>query len=287
MSLRNDRGFARPSSEECNVIDLSQLGLSNLGAIHHNLSTPALYEMAVHRHEGWVAHLGPLVVRTGQYTGRSANDKFIVEEPGSKDKIWWGEQNRPIDPEVFGRLRTRLGAYLQGRDVFVQDCYAGADPKFRLKVRVVTENAWHSLFVRNMFLREFDSEVLSSFAPDFTVVQCPNFHAIPEVDGTRSEAFIILNFAERLVLIGGTQYAGEMKKSIFSVMNYILPQKGVLSMHCSANKGKDADTAVFFGLSGTGKTTLSADPHRALIGTTSTAGATGACSTSRAAAMRR
>ena len=136
--------------------DLSYLGLSNLGTVHHNLSTPALYEEAVRRREGWIAHLGPLVVRTGQYTGRSAEDKFIVEEPTSRDKIWWGKQNRPIAPEVFGRLRTRLAAYLQGRDVFVQDCYAGAAPEFRLKVRVVTENAWHSLFVRNMFIRELD-----------------------------------------------------------------------------------------------------------------------------------
>jgi phosphoenolpyruvate carboxykinase (ATP) len=252
--------------EARNVIDLSELGLSNLGTVYHNLSTPGLYEQAVRRREGWVAHLGPLVVRTGQYTGRSAEDKFIVQEPTSQDKIWWGKQNKSISPEVFERLRTRLTAYLQGRDVFVQDCYAGADPEFRLKVRVVTENAWHSLFVRNMFIREFDRDVLASFQPEFTVVQCPNFHAIPEIDETRSEAFVILNFAERLVLIGGTQYAGEMKKSIFSVMNYMLPQEGVLSMHCSANQGKDGDTAVFFGLSGTGKTTLSADPDRALIG---------------------
>ncbi|UCC48749.1 MAG: phosphoenolpyruvate carboxykinase [Gemmatimonadota bacterium] len=246
--------------------DLSYLGLKNLGAVHHNLSTPALYEEAIRRREGWIAHLGPLVVRTGQYTGRSAEDKFIVREPSSEDKIWWGKQNRPIEPEYFERLLIRLQAYLQGRDIFVQDCYAGADPDYRLRVRVITESAWHNLFVRNMFIREFDPEVLARFEPEFTVIHCPNFQAMPEQDYTHSEAFIVLNFVKRLVIIGGTSYAGEIKKSIFTVMNYLLPQRGVLSMHCSANQGREGDTAIFFGLSGTGKTTLSADPERALIG---------------------
>jgi phosphoenolpyruvate carboxykinase (ATP) len=248
------------------MLDLSHLGLSNLGRVHHNLSTPALYEHAVRRSEAWVAHLGPLVVRTGQYTGRSAQDKFVVREPSSESKIWWGKENRPIEQDVFQRLWVRLQAYLQGREVFVQDCYVGADPEYRLKIRVVNENAWQNLFARTMFLREFNREVLASFDPDFTVLHCPNFQAIPDVDGTRSEAFVILNFGMRLILIGGTQYAGEIKKSIFTVMNYALPQQGVLSMHCSANQGPEGDSAVFFGLSGTGKTTLSAEADRALIG---------------------
>jgi phosphoenolpyruvate carboxykinase (ATP) len=166
----------------------------------------------------------------------------------------------------FEQLKVRLQAYLQGRDVFVQDCYAGADPEYRVKVRVITESAWHNLFVRNMFIRELDRSVLERFEPDFTVIQCPNFQAIPEVDGTRSEAFIMPNFGQRLIIIGGTSYAGEIKKSIFTAMNYLLPQRGVLSMHCSANRGPEGDTAIFFGLSGTGKTTLSAEPGRALIG---------------------
>ena len=245
---------------------LSYVGISNVGNVYHNLSTPALYEEAIRRHEVALAHLGALVTRTGTYTGRSAGDKFVVREPSSEDKIWWGDYNRPIEPERFDGLKRRLQAYLQGRDVFVMDCYAGADPDYRLRVRVVTQHAWHSLFARNMFLREFEDRVLEDFSPGLTVLHCPDFQAIPEVDGTRSEAFILLNFAERLVIIGGTSYAGEIKKSVFTVMNYLLPQQGVLSMHCSANVGADGDSAIFFGLSGTGKTTLSADPERALVG---------------------
>jgi phosphoenolpyruvate carboxykinase (ATP) len=248
------------------MVDLSTLGITNVGSVFHNLSTPALYEEAIRRREGAVSHLGPLVVRTGQYTGRSAHDKFIVQEPSSADNVWWGTHNKPFDPEHFELLKIRLQAYLQGRDVFVQDCYAGADPEYRLKLRVVTETAWHSMFARDMFLREFDPEVLGRFEPDFVVIHCPQFHAIPEVDHTRSEAFILLNFAQRLIVIGGTSYAGEIKKAVFTVMNYLLPQRGVLGMHCSANRGPDGDVAIFFGLSGTGKTTLSAEAGRALIG---------------------
>jgi phosphoenolpyruvate carboxykinase (ATP) len=247
-------------------MDLSSFGITNVGSVFHNLSTPTLYEEAIRRREGAVGHLGPLVVRTGQYTGRSANDKFIVREPSSEDKIWWGEHNKPFDPEHFELLKIRLQAYLQGRDVFVQDCYTGADPEYRLKLRIITETAWHSMFARDMFLREFDPGVLDRFEPDFMVIHCPQFHAIPEVDHTRSEAFILLNFAQRLVIIGGTSYAGEIKKSVFTVMNYLLPQRGVLGMHSSANQGPGGDVAIFFGLSGTGKTTLSAEPDRALIG---------------------
>jgi phosphoenolpyruvate carboxykinase (ATP) len=248
------------------MVDLSYLGITNVSEVFQNLSTPALCEEAVRRREGHLAHLGPLVTRTGHYTGRSANDKFIVREPSSEEMLWWGKQNRPMEPEVFERLKIRLQAYLQGRDVFVQDCYSGADPNYRLKVRVLTETAWHNMFVRNMFIREFDKEILSTFNPDFTVIHCPNFQAIPEYDRTNSEAFILVHFGEKLVIIGGTSYAGEIKKSIFSVMNYLLPQQGVLGMHCSANQGAAGDTALFFGLSGTGKTTLSSEADRALIG---------------------
>ena len=248
------------------MIDLSGIGLTNLANVHRNLPTPKLYEEAIRRREGWLAQHGPLIVRTGQYTGRSANDRFVVREPSSESKIWWGKFNAPVEPEQFRQLRRRLRAYLQGRDVFVQDCYAGADPNYRMKLRIITENAWHSLFARNMMLREEDPAKLENWEPEFTVLHCPNFQAIPEIDGTRSEAFIILNFAERFVIIGGTQYAGEIKKSVFTAMNYFLPQRGVLGMHCSANEGPDGDTAIFFGLSGTGKTTLSAEADRALIG---------------------
>lgn len=247
-------------------MDLKYLGIIQTSHVYHNLSTPALYEEAIRRREGWLAHLGPLVVRTGHYTGRSANDKFIVKEPGSEAKVWWGRHNQPIAPANFAQLKIRLQAYLQGRDIFVQDCYSGADPDYRIKVRVITETAWHNLFARTMFIREFDPERIGHFEPDFTVLHCPNFNAMPEVDGTRSEAFVILNLAEKLVIIGGTCYAGEIKKSIFSVMNYLLPQRGVMSMHCSANQGADGQTAIFFGLSGTGKTTLSSDKDRAMIG---------------------
>jgi phosphoenolpyruvate carboxykinase (ATP) len=248
------------------MLDLTYLGISNTGEVFHNLSTAALYEEAIRRREGRLSHLGPLVVRTGQYTGRSAEDKFIVSDAVTEERVHWGAHNKPIDPEHFERLLVRLSAYLQGRDVFVQDGYAGADPEYRIKLRVITETAWHNLFARTMFLREFDRQVLATFAPDFTVLHCPGFHAIPDIDHTRSEAFIILNLHRRLVIIGGTSYAGEIKKSVFTVMNYLLPQRGVLSMHCSANLGRHGDSAIFFGLSGTGKTTLSSEADRALIG---------------------
>jgi phosphoenolpyruvate carboxykinase (ATP) len=248
------------------MVDLSYLGIANVDEVFHNLSTPALVEEAVRRREGHLAHLGPLVTRTGHYTGRSADDKFVVRESSSEEKIWWGQHNKPMAPEHFERLRIRLQAYLQGRDVFVQDCYAGADPEYRLRVRVLTETAWHNMFVRNMFLRELNRDALEKFEPDFTVLHCPNFQAIPSLDHTHSEAFILLNFGERSVIIGGTSYAGEIKKSVFTVMNYLLPQRGVLGMHCSANRGSGGDVALFFGLSGTGKTTLSSEADRALIG---------------------
>ena len=240
-------------------------GITNVNAVHWNLSTPLLYEEALRRREGRLAHLGPLVVRTGQYTGRSPKDKFIVREPSSDGQVWWGDVNRPLDLQQFEALRGRLLAYLQDRDLFVQDCCVGADPRYRVPIRVITESAWHSLFARNMFIQATPDE-LARHVPEFTVIHAPHFHAIPEVDGTHSEVFIVVHFGEKLILIGGTQYAGEVKKAVFSVMNFRLPQQKVLTMHSSANIGPDGDVAVFFGLSGTGKTTLSADASRTLIG---------------------
>ncbi|MBW4437001.1 MAG: phosphoenolpyruvate carboxykinase [Pleurocapsa minor GSE-CHR-MK-17-07R] len=244
---------------------LENHGFSDLGQVYWNLSTPALYEHAIRNREGQVAHLGPLAVRTGNHTGRSPNDKFIVVDDETTDKVWWGN-NKKFSPEAFERLQARLLAYFQQRDVYVQDLYAGADPRYRLPVRVINTFAWHNLFARDMFIRPKGNE-LETHVPQFTVIDAPGFHATPELDSTLTGTFILLNFTKRLVLIGGTEYAGEMKKSIFSVLNYMLPQQGVLSMHCSANYGKDKeDSALFFGLSGTGKTTLSADPNRTLIG---------------------
>jgi phosphoenolpyruvate carboxykinase (ATP) len=244
---------------------LENHGLYNLNEIFWNLPTPALYEQALLRHEGALSHRGPLVVRTGHHTGRSANDKFIVDEEGSHDKIWWGTINKPISEQSFDILHQRMASYLQMKDVYVQDCYAGADPDYRMPIRIITEYAWHSLFARNLFIQPGPEE-LAGHEPYFTVIDSPRFHAIPSQDQTRSETFILVNFRRRLVLIGGTSYAGEIKKSIFSVMNYLMPDRGVLPMHCSANIGQDGSTALFFGLSGTGKTTLSADKARTLIG---------------------
>ncbi len=251
--------------------ELAKLGVKNVNNVFWNLTTPALYEYAIRRLEGHISHLGPFVVRTGHHTGRAPNDKFIVREPSSEKNIWWGAVNREFDAEHFQRLYHRLLAYLQGKDIFIQDCFAGADPKYRISVRVLTEKAWHSIFARNLFITP-SHEQMAAFKPDFTIVNVPRFHAIPEVDSTASEAFVIVNLAERLILIGGTSYAGEIKKSIFTILNYLLPidanDRGekVLSMHCSANVGKKDDVAIFFGLSGTGKTTLSADSKRGLVG---------------------
>lgn len=244
---------------------LENHGLTNLNDVYWNLNTPALYEQIVKHGEGILVHLGPIVVRTGHHTGRSANDKFVVKEPSSENQIWWGKVNRPITPEKFDQIHRRMMSQLQNQDVYVQDCFVGASPTHRLPVRIVTQYAWHSLFARNMFLQATPEEQIKH-VPEFTVINAPKFHANPTMDGTNSETFIILNLAKRLVLIGGTSYAGETKKSIFTVMNYLMPQKGVLPMHCSANIGKAGDTALFFGLSGTGKTTLSADSSRTLIG---------------------
>jgi phosphoenolpyruvate carboxykinase (ATP) len=241
-------------------------GITNVARVYWNLSVPALYEEAVHRREALISAQGPLVCRTGQHTGRSPNDKFIVREPSSADSVWWSKVNRPIEARHFDALHQRLLNYVEGRELFVQDCYAGADPRYRLKVRIITEQAWHSLFARHMFIDVPETVGMPGETPEFTVIDTPGLHAEPSVHGTNSEVFILLNFARRLVLIGGTSYAGEIKKSIFTVMNYLLPLRNVLSMHCSANVGAAGDVALFFGLSGTGKTTLSSDPDRNLIG---------------------
>lgn len=234
-------------------------------AVYANLPAAALVELAVNRREGTLTADGALAVTTGKYTGRSPKDKFIVDEPSMRDRIAWGPVNQPFPPEAFDRLLADVLAYLKGRDLFVFDGFAGADPAYRLPLRVVTETAWHNLFARQLFLRPTPEE-LAAHRPAFTVVSAPGFQADPAVHGTNSEVFVGISFEKRLVLIVGTQYAGEIKKSIFSVMNALLPDQGVFPMHCSANVGKDGDVALFFGLSGTGKTTLSADPNRFLIG---------------------
>ncbi len=251
-------------------LPISNYGLENHGIhnprrVHWNHKTPVLYEDIIRKREGEICHLGPIVVRTGMHTGRAAQDKFIVEEAATKDLVWWGKVNRPFSDQNFDSLYRRVQAYIQGRDLYVQDCFAGYDENYRLPIRIVTETAWHSLFARNMFIHGTYEE-LEKHVPEFTILHVPNFQAIPEVDGTKSDTFIIMNLHRKLVLIGGTHYGGEIKKSIFTALNFLLPQKDVLSMHCSANVGEKGDVALFFGLSGTGKTTLSADPERMLIG---------------------
>jgi phosphoenolpyruvate carboxykinase (ATP) len=243
------------------------MGISTEQRVYRNLSPSQLYEHALRRREGVVTAggKGPFAAVTSPHTGRSPNDKFLVQEPESSSRIWWGKVNQPITPEKFDRLKADVEQHLASQELFVRDVYAGADQNYRLPIRFVTPNAWHTLFVYNMFLRPSDEE-LSSFEPQFEVLHAPEFQADPAVHGTKSGTFIVINFAERTVLIGGTRYAGELKKSIFSVLNYLLPSQGVLSMHCSANVSKQGDCALFFGLSGTGKTTLSADPERGLIG---------------------
>lgn len=248
--------------------NLSNHGVSNLRLAYWNLSIEALYEEAIFRREGVTSKGGAFIAHTGKHTARSANDKFIVRHADSENNIWWGIHNRPFDTEKFEGLYGRLLGYLQGRDVFVEDLYAGADEEYRLPVRFVTEPAWHSMFLRNMFILPQSLEEHKRFVPEFTIIGVPGFKAIPAVDSTNSETFIILNFERKLAIIGNTAYAGELKKSVFTLLNHLLPLEGVLSMHCSANVSPDDpnDVALFFGLSGTGKTTLSADPTRRLIG---------------------
>jgi phosphoenolpyruvate carboxykinase (ATP) len=245
---------------------LEYLELTNLRKVYWNLPTEALYEEAVFRNEGKITRSGPFVVNTGKHTARAANDKFIVRENSTDENIWWGQYNRPYNSEKFNELFNRVQGFLQGRDIFVQDCFAGADQNYRLPVRVITELAWHSMFARNMFILPKTNEEFRRHVPDFTVIAVPSFQAFPQIDDTPSNTVIAINFEQKLCIIGNSGYAGEIKKSIFTIMNYLLPLEGVMTMHCSANVGSTGDVALFFGLSGTGKTTLSADPSRRLIG---------------------
>ncbi len=243
---------------------LEQQGI-RAAAAHWNLEVAVLIEHAVRRGEGLLAENGALTARTGQFTGRSPKDKFIVREPSSQDKVWWGPVNQPIDPARFDALYARMRAHMQASEIYVLDCFAGASPRHRFPVRIITELAWHNLFCRQLFIPPEGNRPHAE-APQLTIIDLPSFHADPDVDGTRSETFVIVHLAKRLVIIGGTSYAGEMKKSVFSVLNFLLPLAHVMPMHCSANVGPGGDVALFFGLSGTGKTTLSADPGRGLIG---------------------
>ena len=246
-------------------LDLSYLGITATKEIYRNLPVAILTEKALARGEGTLSNTGALVVKTGKYTGRSANDKFIVDTPAVHDEIAWGKVNRPIDKATYDAIYSKVVAYLQNREIFVFDGFAGADKKYMQRFRIINELASQNLFIHQL-LRRPTEEDLVDFKPDYTIIAAPGFKCIPEIDGTRSEAAILVNYEEKMVVICGTQYAGEIKKSVFSVMNYILPKMGVFPMHCSANIGHDGDSAVFFGLSGTGKTTLSADPNRKLIG---------------------
>ncbi len=248
--------------------NLSNHGIGNLRLAYWNLPVESLYEEAVFRGEGAIVVGGPFVVNTGKHTARSANDKFVVREVTSEGNVWWGVYNRPFEPNKFEVLYDRMLGFLQGRDLFVQDVYAGADSQYRLPVRIVTELAWHSMFARNMFILPESLEDYKRFVPEFTIIAMPSFKGAPSVDNSASDTFICLSFEKKLAIIGNTAYAGEIKKSVFTILNYLLPLDGVLPMHCSANVNPEDtnDAALFFGLSGTGKTTLSADPNRRLIG---------------------
>ena len=246
---------------------LGNLDIKTSGKVYWNLSIPVLYEEAIKRNEGLVSKYGSIVINTAPFTGRSPKDRFIVKESSCADKVGWGKINQPFEEEKFNLLKKLVLEHLQKKDLFVKDCYVGADEHYRINLRVVSERAVGALFAGTMFIQENDFKKLETFLPEFTVLHAPSLNADPKIHGTNSGTFIILNFKEKIILIGGTSYAGEIKKPMFSVMNYLLPQKGIMSMHASANYGTDEnDAAIFFGLSGTGKTTLSADPERTLIG---------------------
>lgn len=244
--------------------ELGNYGIKGARRIYWNLTAPELYEEIARRNEGLLSDHGALIVDTGEHTGRAAKDKAIVREPSSEDKVFWGDVNKDFPQEKFNALKNRMMAHATGRELFVQDTFGGAHPSYRLPVRIINELAWHSLFARTMLIN--DPSVTTPHHPEFTIINFPSFQADPQRDGTRSPTFILMDFSQRLVLIGGTSYAGETKKSVFTILNYLLPQRGVMSMHCSANVGQRGDVAIFFGLSGTGKTTLSADPERKLVG---------------------
>src|SRR5919202_1295192 len=247
----------------------SLMQLENLeirvGKLHRNLSVPSLIEIAIYRKEGNLSSTGAFSVKTGKFTGRSPDDKYIVDDEYTHNSVDWGKVNHSISEENFEKIFTRIKKHIEGKDFFVFDGYVGADKNSQLPIRVITDKAWHTLFATQIFIRPTLRE-LESHEPEFTLLSVNDFRAIPELEGTRTETFIIINFKKRIVLLGSTSYAGEIKKAMFSVMNYILPTKGIFPMHCSANVGMDGNSALFFGLSGTGKTTLSADPERRLVG---------------------
>lgn len=246
--------------------DLQATGISTVADVHWNLGTAPLIEQAVRRNEGLMSRHGAFVVETGPHTGRSANDKYTVQDDETASTVWWGKSNKPMTPAHFAALKADFMAALAERqELYVQDLFGGSQPEHRVNVRVITELAWHSLFIRTLLVRP-TAEELQGFTPEYTIINLPSFVADPARHGCRSGTVIAVNFTEKLILIGGTRYAGEMKKSVFGILNYLLPARGVMPMHCSANIGPDGDTAVFFGLSGTGKTTLSADSRRTLIG---------------------
>jgi phosphoenolpyruvate carboxykinase (ATP) len=245
---------------------LHELGLMNWMSIRWNLSTPQLVEQAIRRGEGHLASNGTLLITTGSRTGRSPQDRFVVEEESSKGQIAWGKINQPISETYFNQLLSKIQSYLQHKDLFAQDLFVGQRPKYRVPLRIVSEFAWGALFARTMFVRPATPGEIADHEPEYTILHAPRLHAEPRLDGTNSETFVVINLGRKIVLVGGSDYGGEIKKSMFSIMNYLLPMKKVFPMHCSANVGKDGDTALFFGLSGTGKTSLSADPERMLIG---------------------
>ncbi|WP_046242321.1 phosphoenolpyruvate carboxykinase (ATP) [Hymenobacter terrenus] len=245
---------------------LQSLGFRETATIHFNLTPAELIEHALRNGEGTLTDTGALMADTGKFTGRSPKDRFVVKDANTEDSVWWGDINIPFEADKFDRLHQKMVAYLADKELYVREAYAGANPDYQLKLRIVNEQAWHNLFCYNMFLRPAEGAD-TSWTPDFSIICAPGFEADPTVDGTRQPNFAIINFTRKMILIGGTGYAGEMKKGIFGVLNYLLPHEmSTLPMHCSANVGKDGDTAIFFGLSGTGKTTLSADPNRGLIG---------------------
>ena len=253
-------------SERTPAHRLDAQGIDTAATIHWNLTTAPLVEHAVARGEGLLAKDGPLVVKTGKHTGRSAQDRFVVRNAVSEESVWWGKSNRPMEADAFDRLYADFLEALKGKgDLFVSDLYGGSQPEHRVKVRVINELAWHNQFIRTMLVRP-EAADLPGFVPEYTIIDLPSFKADPERHGCRTETVIAVNLEKKLILIGGTAYAGEMKKSVFGLLNFLLPAKGIMPMHCSANIGPNGDTAIFFGLSGTGKTTLSADPNRTLIG---------------------
>lgn len=260
QSLMSETGFKTPGA------NLSSIGLSGYSHAYWNLEPAELIEHSLQKGMGKLTSVGALAVETGEFTGRSPKDRFIVKDSITEDSVWWGNHNIPFDSEKFDRLAERLINHLNGKEIYVRDAFVCADPSYQIKARVITELPWSSLFVYNMFIRP-TREQLQNFSPDWTIINAPSFKAIPERDGTRQHNFAILNFSRKMIIIGGTGYTGEIKKGIFSALNFLLPtQHGVLPMHCSANTGENGDTSLFFGLSGTGKTTLSADPNRKLIG---------------------